>query len=94
MFRARVIKSSVHASSSSSFQDEEIPLLDDRPQLSFQAENRNLSGKYTCVATNDVGDPAKAHIDLRIRCKSTCQHLYISILILSYFSNFLSLFIS
>lgn len=49
--------------------DGEIPLLDVRPQLSFHAENRNLSGRYTCVATNEVGDPAMAHIDLRIRYK-------------------------
>ncbi|CAL1674957.1 unnamed protein product [Lasius platythorax] len=49
--------------------DGEIPLLDVRPQLSFHAENRNLSGRYTCVATNEVGDPAMAHIDLRIKYK-------------------------
>ncbi|XP_025270557.1 limbic system-associated membrane protein isoform X2 [Camponotus floridanus] len=47
----------------------EIPLLDVRSQLSFRAENRNLSGRYTCVATNEVSDPAIAHIDLRIRYK-------------------------
>ncbi|RLU24039.1 hypothetical protein DMN91_004248 [Ooceraea biroi] len=49
--------------------DGEIPLLDVRPQLRFHADNRNLSGRYTCVATNGVGDPAVAHIDLRIRYK-------------------------
>ncbi|GAB1869556.1 Limbic system-associated membrane protein [Camponotus japonicus] len=49
--------------------DGEIPLLDVRSQLSFHAENRNLSGRYTCVATNEVSDPAIAHIDLRIRYK-------------------------
>jgi len=54
----------------SSFQDGEIPLLDVRSQLSFHAENRNLSGRYTCVATNEVSDPAIAHIDLRIKCES------------------------
>jgi len=56
---------------SSSSQDGEIPLLDVRPQLRFHADNRNLSGRYTCVATNGIGDPAVAYINLRIRCKST-----------------------
>jgi len=59
------------ATFSSSSQDGEIPLLDVRPQLRFHADNRNLSGRYTCVATNGVGDPAVAYINLRIRCKST-----------------------
>ncbi|XP_012233083.1 neurotrimin-like [Linepithema humile] len=49
--------------------DEVIPLLDARPQLRFHADNRNLSGKYTCIADNKIGDPAMAHIDLRIRYK-------------------------
>lgn len=49
--------------------DGEIPLLDARPQLRFHADNRNLSDRYTCVADNGVGDPAEAHIDLRIRYK-------------------------
>ncbi|XP_071641153.1 neurotrimin [Temnothorax longispinosus] len=49
--------------------DGEIPLLDARPQLRFHADNRNLSGRYTCVAENGIGDPAEAHVDLRIRYK-------------------------
>ncbi|XP_014488939.1 PREDICTED: limbic system-associated membrane protein-like [Dinoponera quadriceps] len=49
--------------------NEEIPLLDDRSQLKFHADNRNFSGRYTCVANNGVGDPAVAHIDLRIKYK-------------------------
>lgn len=57
-----------------SFQDEEIPLLDVRPQLRFHADNRNLSGRYTCVAANGVGEPAMGHINLRIRCES---HLFL-----------------
>ncbi|XP_032669678.1 protein CEPU-1-like isoform X2 [Odontomachus brunneus] len=49
--------------------DEEIPLLNDRLQLRFYADNRNLSGRYTCVANNGISDPAVAHIDLRIKYK-------------------------
>ncbi|KYM96405.1 Tyrosine-protein kinase-like 7 [Cyphomyrmex costatus] len=47
----------------------EIPLKDNRSILKFSADNRNLSGKYTCVADNKIGEPAEAHIDLRIRYK-------------------------
>ncbi|XP_011874462.1 PREDICTED: hemicentin-2-like, partial [Vollenhovia emeryi] len=50
--------------------DREIPLLDERPVLRFHADSRNLSGRYTCVAKNGIGDPAEAHVDLRIRCES------------------------
>lgn len=49
--------------------DGEIPLLDTRSHLRFHADNRNLSGRYTCVAANGIGEPAEAHIDLRIRYK-------------------------
>lgn len=52
--------------------------MDVRSQLSFPAENRSLSGRYTCVADNEVGDPAIAHIDLRIRCE---LHLYLQLLL-------------
>ncbi|XP_015110076.1 neurotrimin [Diachasma alloeum] len=46
--------------------DEEMKLLDERSKLRFQADNRSLSGRYTCVADNGVGDPATAAIELRI----------------------------
>ncbi|KAL6265333.1 hypothetical protein P5V15_002134 [Pogonomyrmex californicus] len=49
--------------------DGEIPLLDARPQLRFHADHQNLTGRYTCVADNGIGDPAEGHIDLRIRYK-------------------------
>ncbi|XP_072755806.1 opioid-binding protein/cell adhesion molecule homolog isoform X2 [Anoplolepis gracilipes] len=47
----------------------EMALRDERSNLTFLADNRNCSGRYTCVATNEVSDPAVAHIDLRIRYK-------------------------
>ncbi|XP_020288171.1 limbic system-associated membrane protein-like [Pseudomyrmex gracilis] len=49
--------------------DKELPLLENRPQLRLHADDRHLAGRYTCVASNKVGDPAEAHIDLRIRYK-------------------------
>lgn len=55
----------------SSIQDEEMKLLDERSKLRFRADNRTLSGRYTCVADNGIGEPAMANIDLRIRCKET-----------------------
>lgn len=57
------------SSSSSSSQGREIPFRDTRAVLRFSADNRNLSGRYTCVANNGIGEPAEAHIDLRIRCE-------------------------
>ncbi|XP_063236944.1 limbic system-associated membrane protein-like [Bacillus rossius redtenbacheri] len=45
---------------------QELRLLDNRPRLRFKADNRSLSGPYTCVAINGVGEPANATIDLRI----------------------------
>lgn len=52
--------------------------MDARPQLRFHADNRNLSGRYTCVAENGIGDPAEAHIDLRIRCEFILVRVYLS----------------
>ncbi|XP_024939687.1 neural cell adhesion molecule 1 isoform X5 [Cephus cinctus] len=52
---------------------EVLQLLDDRPRLRFRADSRNLSGQYTCVATNGVGEAAMATIDLRIRHKPSIQ---------------------
>ncbi|KAG8040696.1 hypothetical protein G9C98_002692 [Cotesia typhae] len=49
--------------------DEEMKLLDERSKLRFRADNRTLSGRYTCVADNGIGEPAMANIDLRIRYK-------------------------
>lgn len=43
-------------------------LLDERSKLRFHADNRSMSGRYTCVANNGIGEPAMATIDLRIRC--------------------------
>ena len=50
-------------------QDTDLQLLDDRPRLRFHAENRTLGGRYTCIASNGIGDPAQAVIELRIRRK-------------------------
>ncbi|XP_066593871.1 neurotrimin-like isoform X2 [Prorops nasuta] len=52
---------------------EEIPLLYDRWRLRFHADNHNMSGRYTCTATNGVGEPAIGYIDLRIRYKPEIQ---------------------
>ncbi|XP_076619332.1 limbic system-associated membrane protein isoform X2 [Colletes latitarsis] len=49
--------------------DGEIPLLYDRSRLQFHAESPSDAGRYTCVANNDVGEPASATIDLFIRYK-------------------------
>ncbi|XP_076280833.1 limbic system-associated membrane protein isoform X4 [Lasioglossum baleicum] len=49
--------------------DGEIPFLYDRSHLRFHAENPNNAGRYTCVANNDVGEPATATIELYIRYK-------------------------
>nr|XP_031839817.1 neurotrimin isoform X1 [Nomia melanderi] len=49
--------------------DGEIPFVYDRSQLRFHAENSSVAGRYTCVANNDVGDPATATIDLYVRYK-------------------------
>nr|CAD7414210.1 unnamed protein product [Timema poppensis] len=43
-----------------------MQLLDHRPRLRFRADDRQLSGTYTCVAINGVGEPANATIQLRI----------------------------
>ncbi|XP_015513648.2 neural cell adhesion molecule 1 [Neodiprion lecontei] len=48
---------------------EDLLLRDDRPRLRFHADTHDLSGRYTCVATNGVGQPATATIDLRIKHK-------------------------
>ncbi|XP_023290157.1 limbic system-associated membrane protein isoform X2 [Orussus abietinus] len=48
---------------------EDMHLLDHRARLQFNAENRSLSGRYSCIANNGVGEPAVAHINLRIRYK-------------------------
>nr|CAD7570175.1 unnamed protein product [Timema californicum] len=45
---------------------DEMQLLDHRPRLRFRADDRQLSGTYTCVAINGVGEPANATIQLRI----------------------------
>nr|CAD7441440.1 unnamed protein product [Timema bartmani] len=45
---------------------DEMQLLDHRPRLRFRADDRQLSGTYTCVAINGVGEPANATIHLRI----------------------------
>nr|CAD7432921.1 unnamed protein product [Timema monikensis] len=52
---------------------DEMQLLDHRPRLRFRADDRQLSGTYTCVAINGVGEPANATIQLRILCKSSRQ---------------------
>ncbi|XP_076376094.1 limbic system-associated membrane protein [Megalopta genalis] len=49
--------------------DGEIPFLYDRSHLRFHAEEPRSAGRYTCVANNDVGEPATATIDLYIRYK-------------------------
>ncbi|KAK0092097.1 hypothetical protein PV326_002203 [Microctonus aethiopoides] len=49
--------------------DEDMMLLDERSKLRFHADNRSMSGRYTCVANNGIGEPAMATIDLRIRYK-------------------------
>ncbi|XP_016920426.1 neurotrimin [Apis cerana] len=49
--------------------DGEIPLLYDRSRLRFHAESPSDAGRYTCVANNDVGEPAMATIDLHVRYK-------------------------
>ncbi|XP_034948658.1 opioid-binding protein/cell adhesion molecule homolog [Chelonus insularis] len=49
--------------------DEEMKLLDERSKLRFRADNRSLTGRYTCVADNGIGEAATASIDLRIRYK-------------------------
>lgn len=51
------------------WQDGEIPFLYDRSRLRFHAESPSDAGRYTCVANNDVGEPAVATIDLYIRCR-------------------------
>lgn len=49
--------------------DGEIPLLTNRPRLRFYADHRNRAGQYTCKASNGIGEPASATIDLRIKYK-------------------------
>ncbi|XP_076264873.1 neurotrimin-like [Rhynchophorus ferrugineus] len=45
---------------------EELRLLDHRELLVFTASDRYLAGLYECTATNGVGEPAKAQIELSI----------------------------
>ncbi|XP_067006796.2 igLON family member 5 isoform X2 [Anabrus simplex] len=45
---------------------EELQLLDNRPKLRFIADNRTMAGTYECIASNGVGEPARAVIELRI----------------------------
>ncbi|XP_076760842.1 limbic system-associated membrane protein [Xylocopa sonorina] len=49
--------------------DGEIPTLYDSTHLRFHAESPNDAGRYTCIANNDVGEPATATVDLYIRYK-------------------------
>lgn len=44
----------------------EMKLLDNRQTLKFPATDRHLSGIYECIASNGVGTPAKAKIELSI----------------------------
>lgn len=47
-----------------------MPFLYARSRLRFHAENPTDAGRYTCIANNDVGEPAIATIDLFVKCKS------------------------
>ncbi|XP_076236318.1 neurotrimin [Calliopsis andreniformis] len=49
--------------------DEDMPFPYARPRLRFHAESPTDGGRYTCVANNDVGQPASATIDVYIRYK-------------------------
>lgn len=51
-----------------------MKLLDNRQTLKFPATDRHLSGIYECIASNGVGTPAKAKIELSIICKYVFQY--------------------
>ena len=50
-----------------SFQGEELPILASGQKLRIHATNRSLAGVYTCTASNGIGEPAKANIELRVK---------------------------
>ncbi|XP_058808854.1 neurotrimin-like isoform X1 [Phymastichus coffea] len=52
-----------------SFQGVELPVLASGQKLRIHATNRSLAGLYTCEASNGVGEPAKANIELKIKHK-------------------------
>ena len=39
-------------------------------ELSFGSVTRENSGKYTCTATNDIGDGDRTDFDIDVMCKS------------------------
>ncbi|XP_014220318.1 Down syndrome cell adhesion molecule-like protein 1 [Trichogramma pretiosum] len=51
------------------FQGEELPVLTSGQKLKIHATNRSLAGLYTCEASNGIGEPAAANIELRIKHK-------------------------
>lgn len=55
---------------------EELKLLDHREVLVFTASDRYLAGTYECTASNGVGEPATARIELSIICKYYVTTLY------------------
>ncbi|XP_011498140.1 PREDICTED: hemicentin-2-like [Ceratosolen solmsi marchali] len=52
-----------------SFQGEELPILASGQRLRIQAMSRDLAGIYTCQASNGIGEPARATIELKIKHK-------------------------
>lgn len=50
------------------YKGEELKLLDHREVLVFTASDRYLAGTYECTASNGVGEPATARIELSIIC--------------------------
>ncbi|XP_031788314.1 neurotrimin isoform X2 [Nasonia vitripennis] len=52
-----------------SFQGQELPILASGQRLRILANNRSLAGIYSCQASNGIGEPAKAVIELKIKHK-------------------------
>ncbi|OXU21772.1 hypothetical protein TSAR_016840 [Trichomalopsis sarcophagae] len=50
-----------------SFQGQELPILASGQRLRILANNRSLAGIYSCQASNGIGEPAKAAIELKIK---------------------------
>lgn len=43
-------------------------------KLDFQASSRYASGRFTCKANNEVGEPVEASVQLKILCKTIFNH--------------------
>ncbi len=47
--------------------------LDNTRRMMIEVTNREMSGPIECIATNGVGEPAVAGINMIVLCKWSCE---------------------